>query len=79
MKILINKVNRYDASSVIRLVDYLSMMIQTVGARLKCRLPLSFNYNILFKALSLIFEADFAIAVSAALSLLYDNFDIFHL
>lgn len=79
MKILINKVNVYDSSTVMRMIEYLNLILQAVGARLKQRLPLNFNYNIFFKTLSIIFEADFSIAVSAALTLVYSNFDLFHL
>ncbi len=54
-------------------------MLQTVGNSLKSRLPLSFNYNVLFKTLTIIFDTDFSIAVNAALTLIYNNFDIFHI
>lgn len=52
-------------------------MLQAVN-NLKHRLSISFNYSIFFKALSLIFEGDVAIAVSAALTLIYNHFELFH-
>lgn len=79
MKILIGKVNVYDGSAVIRFIEYLNLMLQTVGSRLKRRLPFSFNYNIFFKALTIIFDTDFSIAVTSALTMIYNKFDMFHL
>lgn len=79
MKIMINKVNVYDGTAVIRFIDYLNLMLQTVGSRQKRRLPFSFNYNIFFKALTIIFDTDFSIAVTSALTMIYNKFDMFHL
>lgn len=77
VKILVTNVKALDSSAVVRVVEYLSLIFQEVGKRLK-QLPISFNYNFFFKALKIIFEINFSVAVSAALTLIYNNFSFFH-
>lgn len=76
-KILLNKVYVFDTSSVIRVLEYLNMILKSVSAKHK-HLPFSFNYSFFFKALTIIFESDFSMSVSSALTLIYTHFDIFH-
>ena len=79
MKILISKVNAYDTTTVIRLFDILGMIFKSVGSHLKGHLPINFNYKIFFKALKIIIEGDSAMTVTAALTLVYTHFPLFHI
>jgi hypothetical protein len=71
-------VKALDSSAVVRVIEYLNKIFQEVGSRLT-QLPISFNYNFFFKTLKVIFEVDFSMATSAALTLIYNNFGFFHL
>ena len=72
-KIMLNKVYVFDTSSVLRVIEYMNMIFQIVGEKHK-QLPFSFNYSFFFKALTTIFDSDFSMSVSSALTLLYTHF-----
>lgn len=73
IKILLNKVNIYDTSAVLRAIEYLNLIFKSFTNR-RQPLPISFNYSFLFKGLRIILQSDFAMGVSCALSLLYNHF-----
>ena len=77
-KILLNKVNLYDTSAVLRVLEYLNLILKSFTAR-KQALPISFNYSFLFKALRIVLQSEFALGVSHSLVLLYNHFELFHL
>ena len=54
MKILLSKTNIYDTSAVIRVLEYLILIFNSLKANSRS-LPISFNYSYFFKALKIIF------------------------
>lgn len=78
IKILLNKVNVYDTSAVLRVIEYLNLILKSFTSR-RQNLPISFNYSFLFKGLRIILQSEFAMGVSCALSLIYNHFQLFHL
>jgi hypothetical protein len=77
IKILLNKVNVYDTSAVLRVIEYLNLIFKSFTARCK-PLPISFNYSFFFKGIKIILSSEFAMGISCLLSLLYNHFQLFH-
>ena len=78
VKIIVTKAKALETSEVVRAIEYLSLIFQSMGQKLK-QLPISFNYHFFFNALTIVLEVDFSVAVSAILTLLYNNFSFFHI
>ncbi len=53
IKILLNKVNVYDTSAVLRVIEYLNLIFKSFTTRKKS-LPISFAYSYFFKGLKII-------------------------
>jgi hypothetical protein len=78
IKILLNKVNVYDTSAVLRVIEYLNLIFKSFTTRKKS-LPISFNYSFFFKGIKIILESEFSMGISSALSLIYNHFSLFHI
>jgi hypothetical protein len=78
MMIMLNKVNVYDPSAVIRAIEYLNLIFLSFTNKKKF-LPISFNYSYFFKSLKIILESESSMGISSALTLIYNHFNLYHI
>lgn len=75
LKILFQKTNLFDQSSLVMLMHILSHLVRSLGKNKQTLI--NFPYTYMMKGLKYILEAESSISLACALTFLYDTYDYF--